>query len=248
MKKWQKITGISIIAAIVLAVSGFLFYRFYMVPHYLDPLAEKFSTYIKNDRVLASLYSDASKLHDDGVISDDVYTKFVTAYNKHTRNDMEYAHDILDENQSANVSDSSGTSSSLSARYASNKVGIEIIQTNDDENTGKSASTYSGSRTSDRTQVEDRLEAEKILDTAEATEEPVTDEESAYKKLKENMTSSEYSTLVSLMGKLDINTLKGFFDTGDKEGLKEYLHSKLSDDEYKTLVNLGYKYAYLFIE
>lgn len=248
MKKWQKITGISLAIVMIIAAAGFMVYRFYIVPKYMDPLIKKFSVYIQDDQVLDSLYASAADLHDSGVLSDSIYTKFVTAYNKRNRDDIEYAHNILD-GDSADASDSSSTTSSLSAKYASNKVGIEIIQTNDEGSGGKSTSTYSSSRTSERTRAEDRLEAEKILDeaAADATEKPELDEEAAYKRLKDNMTSSEYSTLISVMAKLDKNVLKSFLNNKDKEGLKEYLHSKLNNDEYKKIVNLGYKYAYLFI-
>lgn len=232
---------------VLVGIAGFLFYRFYMVPQYLNPIAEKFSTYIKDDKVLDSLYSEAYELHNEGILDDSVYTKFITAYNKHTRDDIEYAHSILDGD--GNSSDMSGSSTSISAKYASSKVGIEIIQTNDNETGGKSASTYSDARTSDRTRAEDRLEAEKILDSSgEETEKPEIDEESAYKKLKDSMTASEYSTLISIMGKLNKSVLKEYFNNNDKDGLREYLRSELSDTDYRSIVNLGYKYAYLFIE
>ena len=250
MKKWQIITSISIVAVIILTVLGFVFYRFYMVPRYLNPLAEKFSEYVRDDRVLDSLYADADRLHDEGVLTDSVYTKFIAAYNKRNNLDLEHARDLLAGNESEDTSDSSITRSSLSAKYASHKVSLETIQANDENSGGKSGETYSSSRTSERTRAEDRLEAERIIDeansAAEATEQPELTEELAYKTLKENMTSSEYSTLVSIIGSLDRNMLKGFFNSRDKNGLNDYLLSNLSDSDYRTIVNLIYKYADLF--
>ena len=62
------------------------------------------------------------------------------------------------------------------------------------------------------------------------------------------MTASEFTSFVTIMAKLDINTIHSFSETADKQGLKDYLHSRLNNNEYKTIVNLGYKYAYLFME
>ena len=251
MKRWQKTAVIAVLIAILLAVGGILFYRFYIVPKYLEPIAEKFSEYVQDDKVLDSLYADAKELHDEGILTDSVYTNFVDAYTKHTRDDLAYAHSILDE-QEAKESEDSSIGKSLSARYASNRVGVEIIQVNDGDDGGKASSSYSDARTSDRRRAEDIVEAEKIIAEAEsaetATEKPELDEKYAYEKLKANMTASEFTTLTSIIAKLDRGMLKSFMTNADKEGLKEYLHSKLNDSDYKSIVNLGYKYVYLFID
>ena len=256
MKKWQIITGISAAAVILLSVAGYGFYRFYAVPHYISPIAEKIGKYLSDDKVLAELYENADQLHDEGVLSDSVYTKFITEYEKHTRNDLEYARSILDRTESDN-NNSAGSSTSLSAKYASHKVGIEIIQTNDEDTGGKSDLTYSDTRTSKRVNAEDLLEAEKIIDesqnesknaSAAATEEPELTEESAYKILKENMSGDEYSLFTALMMKLDTKLLENYYNNDDREALRDYLLSKLNIDEYNNLKSLAYKYAYLFMK
>lgn len=251
MKKWHIITGISVLAVIVLIAAGSLFYRFFLVPRYVKPVVEQLSDRINDDEVLNALYEEAVKLHGDGVLSDGVYSTFVTAYNKHNRNDSEFAQEVLEQTEENETSPEAKTDkTALSVKYASSKVGVEVIQTNDGDAVGKADSSYSEARNSSRTKAEDIVEARRIVADEDKEEKDEMEEEitDAYTKLKENMTASEYTTFLSVMGKLDHNTLKGFMTEYDKEGLKAYLHSKLSDKEYNNIVSLGYKYMSLFIE
>ena len=50
------------------------------------------------------------------------------------------------------------------------------------------------------------------------------------------------------MRKLDYNDLKTYYTSADLAGLKEYLHSRLSDDEYSETAELYSKYIVLFME
>ena len=146
----------------------------------------------------------------------------------------------------------------MAGRYASKRVGVEMIQVADDEeDTGSSQTRYSTERTSDRVKAEDLVEAKKVLSSEEdevidgVTDEAdsaddVVDTKTAYQKLKDNMTADEFTTFAQIMQKMDVNTLMSL--ANDKEGLKEYMHSKLTDEQYKSIVNLGYKYAYVFLE
>jgi hypothetical protein len=142
---------------------------------------------------------------------------------------------------------SNGTNS-LSARYASNKVGVELVQVNDGSSSGNSSKRYSSERTSARIKADDIVEAEKdVIEEDKAIKEEEEDVvKSAYAKLKENMTPGEYADFIKIMRKLDIDILKTYLR--DKEGLKQYLKSQLEIEEYKRIVNLGYKYVNLFIE
>lgn len=252
MKKWHVVTGISVLAVIVLIAVGSLFYRFYLVPRYVKPVVEKLSECVNEDEVLDALYEEAVQLHGDGILSDGVYSTFVTAYNKHNRNDSQFVREILEQSEeNENAAEAGMDNTALSVKYASSKVGVEVIQTNDGESSGKADSSYSESRNSARTKAEDIVEARKIVAEEEEEEEtdPIEDEiADAYTKLKENMTASEYATFLSIMSKLDHGTLRGFMSEYDKEGLKAYLHSRLSDKEYNNIVSLGYKYISLFIE
>lgn len=248
MKKWQKITGIAVAVAMILVAVGYAFYKYYLVPQRLSPMAEKISEYIKDDQVLDSLYEQAIELHNEGVLSDSVYTKFVTAYDKHNRDDLEYARSILDQYETEETEDQSSASTSLSARYASSKVGIEIIQTNDGDAGGKSAETYSSSRTSERTRAEDLVEAEKIINAdPEPTDELAVMEASAYEKLKNRMTPEDFTMFTRIRAKLNTHEAKAAFDEGGMEGLKAYLRPRLTDEEYRQGANLFYSYADLFM-
>lgn len=253
MKKWQIITISAVALAVALVVGGTSFYKYYIVPKYLEPVVDRVSEYFNEEDVIEDLYSQAERLHEDGILDDETYVDFIQAYKKHNINSEEIAKSILEERDSEDTSGADDGNSSVSTRYASNKIGVEIIQTNDDENSGKASTRYSSERTSDRVKAEDIVAAEKVISEEEGitTEAPAeTEVQTAYSKLKNNMTSDEFSLFVSIMNKLDISALNSYVSgsTIDKAGLKEYLHSRLSDSEYSQIINLGYKYAYVFID
>lgn len=257
MRRWQ-IISISVVAAVaLLCIGGFVFYRYYLVPEYLEPVMEKVRDCVNEDEVLDTLYDQAVRFHDDGIMDDGVYDRFVDTYEKRTRDNESFAREIL-EAKEKDENDSTTEPTSVSAKYASTKVGVETIQTNDGESGGKSTKRYSEERSSARIKAEDVVEAEKVIYEIEnSTEQPENEEEkaktSAYAILKANMTADEFNSFLSIMGKLDTGVLASYADKNskslyDKEGLKEYLHSRLSNDEYKKIVNMGYKYLYLFME
>ena len=95
--------------------------------------------------------------------------------------------------------------------------------------------------------AENVVEAERILEESKENtdDNKKNDVALAYEKLRANMSSEEFSSFVSIMRKLDIEVLKTYVT--DKEGLKTYLHQQLTNEEYKKIVNLGYKYVYIFI-
>ena len=261
MKKWHIVVISCILGVGILIAGGSFFYKYYIVPKYLEPVVEKVSTYLQDDDVLNELYDEAERLHEDGVIEDDTYSEFIKAYRRHSRNNEDTAREILESaDEEDGVSDEDETDSSVTARYASSRVGVEMIQTNDGEGRGKADISYSKERTSDRIRSEDVVEAEKIIEEANATPSPEIGadenedqgEESAdtvndaIKILRDNMSAEEFASFTSIMGKLDFDTLMSY--SNDKEELKAYMHSVLTDDEYSNIVNLGYKYAYLFIK
>lgn len=253
MKRWQIFAGVSLIMIVALIVLGTVFYKYYLVPTYLEPVVNQISEYLQDEDVVEELYEHALRLHDEGVMDDETYDNFITAYRSRMKKDDERKEDearALLENTVPPEGQVAEETSSLSAKYASSKVGVELVQTNDGYSSGSSSKRYSSERTSTRIKSEDIVEAEKIVanEEYETVEEEKEDDfvKSAYEKLKENMTSGEYSDFITIMGKLDVDTLKTYIS--DKEGLKQYLKSKLEDEEYKRIVNLGYKYMNLFIE
>lgn len=263
MKKWQIIV-IVLICVIGAAVGGGkLFYELYLVPKYVEPIASKMQQYVNESDVIEELYDNADRLHEEGYIEDDTYEKFIKQYSKHEMKNTEVAKEIIEkaEKNEDETAQKSDENSSVTARYASKRVGVEMIQVaDDDEQAGSSQTRYSTERTSDRVKSEDIVEAKKVLssgedeviddetgavDNADDTVDTV-DTKTAYQKLKDNMTAEEFATFAQIMQKMDTNTLLSL--ANDKEGLKEYMHSKLTDEQYKSIVNLGYKYAYVFLE
>ncbi len=247
MKKWHIVTGISLIAVTILIISISLVYNYFLLPRYIEPVVEDVSQYLQDERVLNKLYNEAVKLHDEGIMDDITYTTFLRAYSDHFRNDDEYADRILKEKEV--YTNPINEETALKTKYASHKVGIEIIKVNDGEGSGNADVKYSDERTSNRVKAEDYVKAEEIVANRDKTEEPTEEPdivETAYEKLKSKMTAGEFSKFTKIMGKLDIGTLQTYIS--DKEGLKAYLHSELNDEEYKEIVNLGYKYVYVFLE
>lgn len=247
MKKWHILTGVGLIVVTIVIVVVSLVYNYFLLPKYIAPVVEDVSTYVTREDVLNRLYNEAVRLHEDGTMDDITYTTFLRAYSEHFRDDEAYAHRILQEREE--YTNPINEETALKTKYASHKVGIEIIKVNDGEGSGKVDTKYSDERNSNRVKAEDYVEAESIIEKSNSTETP-TDEpdivKSAYDKLKSRMTAKDFSRFTKIMAKLDVNTLKTFIS--DKEGLKAYLHSKLSDEEYKEAVNLGYKYVYVFLE
>lgn len=256
MKKWQIITISSAFALVLLIAGGMLFYKMYIVPKYLEPVVNRVSEYLSSEDVLDELYSQAERLHEGGVLDDQTYVDFIQSYKKHNQNSEQMARAILGEKEDSSLENDE--SNSQSTRYAANRIGVEIIKTNDDDNNGKASLKYSTERTSDRIKAEDIVEAEKILSEENKEQDEMTaedivenrDVESAYSKLKNHMTKDEFSLFVSIMQKMDIGTLTSYTDGSnfDKAGLQKYMHSLLTDKEYSQIVNLGYKYAYVFLD
>lgn len=252
MKKWHVILASALAFIVAAVIGGIAFYNYYLVPKYIAPIISQVTERLKDDKVIDALYDEGKRYHDEGIITDSIYTKFVDAYNERKKNNESEARRVLEaKEKEGNNTETAETTKS--ANYASSKVGVEVIQVNGGEASGKSSSRYSTERTSDRIKAEDIVEAEKVIaqsekkKTEEETPKPENDDvQKAYKKLKDNMTAQEFSTFVVIMQKLDINTLKTYIS--DKEGLKAYLHARLTDSEYKEIVNLGYKYVYLFME
>ena len=250
MKKWQLIALITIASMGVVAALITGIYNYVISPRYIEPLVEQVSEKVKDNEILDKLYEEALILHEEGVMTDATYTNFIRAYNEYYRDDETFAREILEakaqEDKRMGIDDESST---LKTKYASHKVGVEIIRVNDSEQNGKADVRYSDERTSNRLKAEDYVEAEKILYESQSTEAPTQTPEviqTAYEKLRKHMTPNEFSAFTRIMSKLDIETLKTYIS--DKEGLKAYMHDKLSDDEYKEIVNLGYKYVNVFLE
>lgn len=254
MKRWHFLAGAAILVITLLLAAGSMVYKYVIVPHYIEPFAKKFGEALQDDKLLDVLYEQANMLHGEGVLDDDIYADFISAYNKRNRNEDQLlqavpSNDIDDEDE-----DGSKSSRIKKANYASARVGVDLIKTNDGDAGGRADRTYSSERNSNRPKAEDIVEAEKIRsgileigETPEPTENPLSDEEAAYKKLMSHMSSSEAARFMAIMSKLDRDILRSYYENTDIEGLKVYLREQLSEDEYKDIVDMGYKYMDLFI-
>lgn len=251
MKKWKIVAVVALVVVLALTAAGTAFYKYYIVPTYLEPVVNQIGEYLQDENVVEELYDQAVRLFDEGIMDEETYDSFIAAYRTRMEKDEaikeEKMHQIPEYITPPEGQISNGINS-LSAKYASSKVGVELVRINDGYSAGSSSKRYSSERTSERIKADDIVEAEKnVIEEDEASEEEEEDiVKSAYAKLKENMTSIEYSDFIKIMRKLDIDILKTYLS--DKEGLKQYLKSELEIEEYKRIVNLGYKYMNLFIE
>ena len=251
MKKWHIMLIVGILIVGIFTMLGIVVYKYYIVPRHIEPIVEKIDEYITQDDILDELYAEAETLHDNGIIEDSTYSDFVRAYNEYKRDDIEYAKRVLEENEAKE--NTNANDNTLSTRYASYKVGMKAIQVNESDAGGKADATYSDERTSDRIKAEDVVEAEKIIkdvqeqEKSTASPSPTPDSvQSAYDKLRTNMSADEFATFTRIMRKLDISTLKA--NITNKAALKEYLTANLTNEEYSEAVNLGYKYIHIVMK
>lgn len=252
MKKWHIMLILGVLVVGIFTMLGIVIYKYYIVPRHIEPIVEKIDEYVTQDDILDELYYEAETLHDNGIIEDSTYSDFVRAYNEYKRDDVEYAKRVLEENEAKERTDANNNNT-LSTKYASYKVGMKAIQVNESDAGGKADTTYSDERTSDRIKAEDVVEAEKIIkenqeqEKSNASPSPTPDNvQSAYDKLRTNMSADEFATFTRIMRKLDISTLKA--NITNKAALKEYLTANLTNEEYSEAVNLGYKYIHIFIK
>lgn len=256
MKRWHIIVlaAAAVIAALI--AGGSVFYKYYIVPKYMKPIMQEIQEQLRTDDALEGLYEEAVRFHDEGIMDDETYAEFVRTYKELNEISEDSARALLEAKENDDAQLGKDTGNSVTARYASSKVGVEMIQTNDGDTVGKANMKYSTERTSDRIKAEDVVKAEKVISEQEETVESDVYEETseeeqvsdAYARLKSKMTGEEFSTFMSIMNKLDISTLRTYVNASDKEGLKEYLHSNLSDVEYSQIVNLGYKYMNVLLK
>lgn len=257
MKRWHIVVLAAVATVAALVVGGSFLYKYYIVPKYMKPIMQEIQERLRSDDALDALYREAVRFHDEGIMDDETYADFMRTYKSHNALSEESARAVLEAKERDDIlmGKDSGKSS-ITARYASSKVGVEIIQTNDGDAVGKANMKYSTERTSDRIRAEDVVQAEKIIseqeDPAATQDVDMSDEDKqvsdAYAKLKAKMTGDEFALFMSIMNKLEISSLRVYVYNGDKEGLKSYLHASLSDDEYRQIINLGYKYMNVLLK
>lgn len=241
MKKWHIVaisTGIMVVA---ITVCASLILSLVMKPKIVEPVIEKACLMVDNN-VIELLKSESRTLREDGVIDDSTFVTFQRAYKEHIRDDEAYVNEIMtaipDDDRIINEENNS-----IKTKYASYKVGVEVVKVNDSGKNGKAGLTYSSVRTSERIKAEDYIEAEKL---STQTKDDSESEVSNFEKLKAVMTNSEFSKFVKVVGEIDTAELEAALDGG--ADIKQLLTESLDEEQYKTLINYVYKYVTIFMD
>ena len=241
MKKWHIVaisTGIMVVA---ITVCASLILSLVMKPKIVEPVIEKACLMVDNN-VIELLKSESRTLREDGVIDDSTFVTFQRAYKEHIRDDEAYVNEIMtaipDDDQIINEENNS-----IKTKYASYKVGVEVVKVNESGKNGKADLTYSSVRTSERIKAEDYIEAEKL---STQTKDDSESEVSNFEKLKTVMTNSEFSKLVKVVAEVDASELEAALDGG--ADIKQLLTESLDEEQYKTLINYVYKYVTIFMD
>lgn len=241
MKKWHIVaisTGIMVVA---ITVCASLILSLVMKPKIVEPVIEKACLMVDNN-VIELLKSESRTLREDGVIDDSTFVTFQRAYKEHIRDDEAYVNEIMtaipDDDRIINEENNS-----IKTKYASYKVGVEVVKVNESGKNGKADLTYSSVRTSERIKAEDYIEAEKL---STQTKDDSESEVSNFEKLKTVMTNSEFSKLVKVVAEVDASELEAALDGG--ADIKQLLTESLDEEQYKTLINYVYKYVTIFMD
>ena len=241
MKKWHIVaisTGIMVVA---ITVCASLILSLVMKPKIVEPVIEKACLMVDNN-VIELLKSESRTLREDGVIDDSTFVTFQRAYKEHIRDDEAYVNEIMtaipDDDRIINEENNS-----IKTKYASYKVGVEVVKVNESGKNGKADLTYSSVRTSERIKAEDYIEAEKL---STQTKDDSESEVSNFEKLKTVMTNSEFSKLVKVVAEVDVSELEAALDGG--ADIKQLLTESLDEEQYKTLINYVYKYVTIFMD
>lgn len=241
MKKWHIVaisTGIMVVA---ITVCASLILSLVMKPKIVEPVIEKACLMVDNN-VIELLKSESRTLREDGVIDDSTFVTFQRAYKEHIRDDEAYVNEIMtaipDDDRIINEENNS-----IKTKYASYKVGVEVVKVNESGKNGKADLTYSSVRTSERIKAEDYIEAEKL---STQTKDDSESEVSNFEKLKAVMTNSEFSKLVKVVAEVDASELEAALDGG--ADIKQLLTESLDEEQYKTLINYVYKYVTIFMD
>lgn len=241
MKKWHIVaisTGIMVVA---ITVCASLILSLVMKPKIVEPVIEKACLMVDNN-VIELLKSESRTLREDGVIDDSTFVTFQRAYKEHIRDDEAYVNEIMtaipDDDRIINEENNS-----IKTKYASYKVGVEVVKVNESGKNGKADLTYSSVRTSERIKAEDYIEAEKL---STQTKDDSESEVSNFEKLKAVMTNSEFSKLVKVVAEVDVSELEAALDGG--ADIKQLLTESLDEEQYKTLINYVYKYVTIFMD
>lgn len=245
---------IGIVAFLVVAsIGGFCLYKYYIVPKHIEPMLELASEALKDGNTQLDLAEFADELVEDGIISKSIAKNYIRNINKYnisqskpTEGDNQLDSILTEEDIKKHIDEKGEEPSneSMVIAYSRNSnLGIETIRSDADVNNIDPSGYHSYSDKQSQiaeNQAEIFLPQEEVL--------PNEKPQSLYQKITKAMSADEKSIFFNVMRKVSVAELRTLYNSGDKEGIKEHLSSRLDSSTYKKAVSIFYKYAELLYE
>ena len=269
MELWKKIMiGVASLL-VILGISGYCVYKYYIIPKHIEPMLHIASDALKDPSNQEALADLANELVEEGALNRSTAKEYIRKINKlHNtagfeesdesaldaiQTDEDIHKHLDDEDENAAKRDNE----SMIVAYSSNSnIGIETIKSEDDYPDSEPASYHSYSDKQDYIEYNQSQDA--IVKENEGS--PLDDEQiddndakkekakSLYNNIINAMNSNERSTFFSVMTKVSVEKLKTLYNSGGKNDIKTYLKETLDEQTYKTAVTIFYKYAHLLYE
>ena len=261
MELWKKILLVAGTLLIVLGISGYCVYKYYIIPNHIEPMLHLASDALKDPANQDALSELANELVNEGALSRSTAKEYIRRINKlhntvgfedNTGNTLDSIltdDDIQEHLDKDNKKSDKRDNESMIIAYSSNSnIGIETIKSDSDHPDSEPSSYHSYSDKQDY--IKSNQSQDAAAYEASSKENNNTDEKakSLYNKIINSMNSNERSTFFNVMTKISVEHLKTLYNTGGKEDIKTYLKEKLDDKTYKNAVSIFYKYAYLLYE
>ena len=142
-----------------------------------------------------------------------------------------YRQQIKSDNSTATKDEKAQNQDQTPQPYsAENAVGAKNVKVQSEGETSHSYAKSSSSRT-----PENVSNSQSDVDAA-----------TLYDKIKSRVDAADWTKIYAIYSKLNIGYISSI--ATDREKLKQYLHSSLSDDEYKTAMEMYLKYSYIITE
>lgn len=216
MKKWKLILIAVITAVILICISAFAIFHFYIVPRYIEPMLKTAADILKDDEIQAEISQAAREFAQKGLIDN----KLVDDYENRIKPKSGNEQDSAQENKQ-------DTSQNGLSGSAENSVGAKNIKVQDGEE-----KKYSYGKKNTEASLPDAGSG--ALND---------DEQRLFDKVKSEVSSKDLSRAYEIIGKLDMSQVRSLLS--DRAALKQYVKSVLSEEEYSEAIELYLKYAYL---
>lgn len=220
MKRW-KIVLISVIASLALILGGGLcIFHFFVIPRYVDPFLKSAVELLDSEDVKREISDLAKEFADKGLLDEELLEQYLEIYSEAEIND-----------------DADHSKIHTSSNNTENSVGAKNIQVK--ENVSGNRYSY-GKNTSSESLVEVKEKSDKSNSAASDKE------KSLYQRIMENVSPEDLTRGYELAAKFDLEKVRSLMH--NREALKEYIRSVLTDSEYSEVVAFYLKYSYLLEE